>query len=189
MKHFKEDDISYTTINGVKGTINQMDVKTILCHLPKNGRYVETGSYLGCSAIVAALHSNVTVWAHDIWATNWDELKGGPPPEVKDYFFEFYKNVKANGLENRIIPIRGDSAYTLGIHDDDSIDIAFIDGDHSYEGCMNDLKAVWPKVKKNCAILIHDCLPDSPVDKAVKDFGKKFIILPHTCCMAVIVKD
>ena len=155
--------------------------------LGPGSRYVETGSYLGCSSLIIALHSNATVWAHDVWVSDWSELKGGPPPEVKDYLYEFYKNVKENNLENRIIPIRGDSAYTLGIHDDDSIDLAFIDGDHSYEGCLKDIRTIFPKMKKTGVILLHDCTPDSETLRALKDFTDDYEILPGTCGMARIV--
>ena len=109
------------------------------------------------------------MWCHDLWVTDWNELKGTPPPEVSNYFYEFYNNVKNNKLENRIIPIRGNSAYTLGIHSDNSIDLAFIDGDHSYEGCFADLKAIWPKMKSGSVVLIHDCNIEE-VLKAANDF-------------------
>ena len=161
-------------------------------NIPDGGRYIETGSYLGCSALLVALHSNATVWAHDIWVTDWSELKGLPPPEVKDYFYEFYKSVKNNKLENRIIPVRGRSEYTLGIHDDASIDLAFVDGDHSFEGCMADLNAVWPKVKKGGTILVHDGYQGSEVQKALKKFGTDndltFTMWPDSCGMFGITR-
>jgi predicted O-methyltransferase YrrM len=172
-----DNDIAYTNVNGTKGTLNHMDAFTLIEHakkLPDGGKYLETGSYLGCSALLVALHSGATVWAHDIWVTDWSELKGSrPPPEVKDYFYEFYDAVKKNGLENRVIPIRGNSIYTVGIHDDETIDLAFVDGDHSYEGCIGDLEAVLRKMKKTGTILAHDCIPDSAPLKAVTDFVNK----------------
>jgi hypothetical protein len=76
-----QEGIAYTFVNGVRGTLNQMDARTLIEHakaLPDGGRYLETGSYLGCSALLIALHSNATVWAHDIWVTDWSELKGPP---------------------------------------------------------------------------------------------------------------
>lgn len=169
------DGVCCTIINGAIGTLNQVDSRTLVYHaqrLPDGARYLETGSYLGCSALLVALHSNAIVWAHDIWVTDWSELKGCPPPEVKDYFYEFYSAVKKNGLENRVIPIRGDSLYTVGIHDDNSIDLAFVDGDHSYEGCLGDLKAVLPKMKPDGVILAHDCIENSAPLRAVIDFAK-----------------
>jgi predicted O-methyltransferase YrrM len=194
ISHFMEDGIAYTSINGTRGTLNYYDCMTIIEHaknLEPGEKYIETGSYLGCSALLVALHSNVTVWAHDIWVTDWTKLKGCPPPMEKDYFYKFYSAVKSNGLVNRIIPIRGDSVYTLGIHDDKSIDLCFIDGDHSYEGCLGDLMAVFPKMNTCGTILIHDCTPNSETLKAVKDFtednGLDFTIIPGTWGMARII--
>ena len=190
---FEIDGICYSSINGVKGTLNIFDVSALIEHaqkLPKNGRYIETGSYLGCSALIAALHSTATVWAHDIWTTEWSELRGSPPPEVQDYFYTFYSAVKANNFENRIIPIRGKSVYTVGIHDSQSIDLAFVDGDHSYDGCLTDLEAIFPKMKVGSTILIHDCIPLSEPLAAVTEFCDEknllFSVLPGTHGMAKI---
>lgn len=193
INHFVTDGIAYTSVNGTKGTLNQWDAHTIIDHaqrLPEGARYLETGSYLGCSALLVALHSNAMVWAHDLWVTDWSELKGCPPPQVNDYFYEFYSGVKKNGLEHRVIPIRGNSTYTVGIHEPQSIDLAFVDGDHSYEGCLGDLEAVLGKMKKTGTILVHDCIPDSEPLKAVTDFTNKngfnFKVLPGSWGMARI---
>ena len=191
-----EDDIAYTKVNGTRGTLNFHDAQTLISHakqLSKDSKYIETGSYLGCSSLLIALYSNATVWAHDIWVTDWSELKGCPPPEVKDYFYEFYSAVKKNKLENRIIPIRGNSVYTVGIHDDASIDLAFVDGDHSHEGCLHDLRAVWPKMKKGSVILVHDCVQNSEPLSAVKTFTQEknvtFDIIPGTWGMVRIISQ
>jgi predicted O-methyltransferase YrrM len=193
---FLENGIAFTSVNGVRGTLNKYDADALIEHaknLKPNAKYIETGSYLGCSSHLVALHSNATVWAHDRWVSDWSELKGGPPPMVKDYFYEFYSSVKSNNLVHRIIPIRGNSVYTVGIHDDESIDLAFIDGDHSYEGCLGDLEVVFPKMKKDGIILVHDCIPNTAGPealKAVEDFTKSqnltFTIVPYSWGMARI---
>ena len=79
--------------------------------------------------------------------------------------------MRDNKLQHKVIPIRGDSKYTLGIHEDKSIDLAFIDGDHSYEGALNDLQAIYPKMKSDGVILCHDCRPNSQVLKAITEFA------------------
>ncbi len=193
MEHGFKGDIAYTRIKGVYGTLNVHDARELLQHardIPRGGRYIETGSYLGCSAMIVALHSSATVWAHDIWTSEWSELKGSPPPEVSDYFYVFYSAVKANGLENRIIPIRGKSGYTVGIHDNNSVNLAFIDGDHTYDGCMTDLNVVFPKMKSGSTILVHDCVPLSEPLAAVEEFCDEknlmFSIIPGTYGMAKI---
>ena len=175
-----DDGMAYTYINGVKGTLNEADTNVLLNHyiqLPMNSKYVETGSYMGCSGVLAGLSSKhgSTVYCHDIWVENMEELStgSGPPPKVDDYFYTFYENVLNNNLQNIVIPIRGDSAYTLNIHRDESIDLAFIDGDHSFEGALKDLNAILPKMKKDGIILCHDCRPGSDVSNALRDFCVK----------------
>lgn len=37
-----------------------------------------------------------------------------------------------------------------------TIDLAFIDGDHSYKGCFNDFKAVYPLLSKTGIVVFHD---------------------------------
>lgn len=172
-----EQGVAYTYVNGVKGTLRQMDfqiLKQFTESIPTGGRYVETGSYLGCSSVIAALSvkRNVKIFAHDLWEQDMNNLdeNGSPPPFVENYFYKFYNNIKQNNLENVVIPIRGDSSWTLGIHDDESIDVAFIDGDHSYEGIQKDLKAAWPKMKENGYILCHDCSPNTKTLAGLVDF-------------------
>ena len=178
IKFETKNRIALTYVNGAKGTLSEADVGYLLDHiklLGENSKYVETGSYLGCSALLAALNSPATVWAHDIWIEDWSTLDGTvPPPEEQDYFFKFYENILNNKMENRIIPIRGNSAYTLKIHKPNSIDLAFIDGDHSYEGCMADLELLYPCMKPGSFILLHDCYFDMPPYKAVNDFVNKY---------------
>ncbi len=36
------------------------------------------------------------------------------------------------------------------------IDLAFIDGDHSYKGCLNDFKAVYPLLSETGVVIFHD---------------------------------
>ena len=126
--------------------------------------YVEVGSYLGCSSILMAsiLPPASMIYAHDIWVdtSNGETLgeEGGPPKEIDNYFYKFYDNIRNRGLEKKVIPIRGNSTYTLGIHHIGSITMGFVDGDHSYQGVMRDLKSIYPLVKSGGIILVHDVI-------------------------------
>jgi len=37
-----------------------------------------------------------------------------------------------------------------------TVDLAFIDGDHSYKGCLNDLKAIYPLLSPTGIVVFHD---------------------------------
>ncbi len=59
------------------------------------------------------------------------------------------------------------------------IDYAFIDGDHSYEGCLNDLKTIYPRMNPGGVMVIDDYKSGPPnggsipdVDAAVNNFIK-----------------
>ena len=128
------------------------------------------GFSLACQANTGRLYT-ATTFGSKIWKSC--RPVPAPPPKVDDYFYTFYENVLNNNLQNIVIPIRGDSAYTLNIHRDESIDLAFIDGDHSFEGALKDLNAILPKMKKDGTILCHDCRPGSDVSNALRDFCVK----------------
>ena len=177
IKHEVVDGMAYSYINGVKGTLRQSDVQILqnyAAQIPRNGIYAETGSYMGASSVLAGLVTKhgVRVYAHDVWVEDMNQLAadGAPPPKTDNYFFKFYKNIIDNQLTRTVIPIRGPSQWTLGIHEDKSIDLAFIDGDHSYEGVKGDLEAIWDKMKPNSTILLHDCSQGSKTLQGVIDF-------------------
>ena len=56
---------------------------------------------------------------------------------------------------------------------DDSIDLIFIDGDHTYDGVIEDLKISWDKINKNGGILCGDDINRSSVKNACDDFFKE----------------
>ena len=143
-------------------------------------RYAETGSYLGCSSIMmtSLLPPGSIVYAHDLWV-DWGSgeilAKEGDPPEmIENYFYHFYENVRSRGLERSIIPVRGNSSYTLGMHEPESLNIGFIDGDHSYNGVLADLRAMHPLMKPGGVLLLHDVMNTgeiiNPAGEAVRDF-------------------
>lgn len=190
--------IAYTYANGVKGTLNYMDVANIINEakkLPVDNAavYLETGSFLGCSSVIVAsvTSANTLVYAHDIWSNSvLDDHRTGPPPKQEDDHFRiFYSNVKKTGFQKKIIPIRGDSRYTVDvIHDDGSVDLAFVDGDHSENGIYGDLTAVYPKMKEGGVILCHDCTQGSETLRGLLRFTTDFQMLPGTCGMVKIIK-
>ena len=56
--HVDDNNIAFTYANNVKGTLNQNDVRVLLenfARLPFGSKYLEIGSYLGCSSIIAGL--------------------------------------------------------------------------------------------------------------------------------------
>ena len=50
------------------------------------------------------------------------------------------------------------------------VDLLFIDGDHSYEGCTRDLENWYDNVSPGGHVLLHDCYFGCEVQPAVVDF-------------------
>jgi hypothetical protein len=82
-------------------------------------------------------------------------------------------NVRFAGARARVL--RGRSVDAAGTIANKSLDLAFIDADHTYEGCKADLAAYWPKVKPGGVISGHDYANDAwefgpTVKRAVDEF-------------------
>lgn len=78
----------------------------------------------------------------------------------------FNEIVKRYKDKNNVEVIRSYSKLAIEKFDNDYFDWVYIDANHSYEGCMNDLKAIDSKVKDSGYICGHDY-----ETKAIKRFG------------------
>lgn len=110
--------------------------------------------------------------------------------------------VKVYGVDLRDDPevpytdfIRGDSVVVARMWSDKNrINVLFIDGDHSYEGCKADINAWYPHMAKDGVMLFHDHDGTSPgVVKAVAEFVanhnvKEYYISPNERCSMARVR-
>ncbi len=57
---------------------------------------------------------------------------------------------------------------------DKKVDVIFIDGDHSYEGCKDDIDNWYPQMAKGGVMLFHDADETSPgVVQAIEEFAEE----------------
>ena len=96
---------------------------------------------------------SITQWhGVDMWGEN-------PPGYQREYAGEsYYKtvtNVASKHPDRAIIHRMSTDEACLSV-EDESIDIVFIDADHSYEGVYNDILKWEPKVRKGGIISGHD---------------------------------
>lgn len=135
--------------------------------------FVELGSWQGGSAIYLAQKiqekkKNITVHCVDLW---WNMIDIGVEGSI---FFEFWRNVWRSKTEQIIMPIQFDSSRAAGLFDK-VVDFVFVDADHSYEKCKQDILYWLPKIKKGGWIGGHDF--HGHVERAVYDvFDKKNVI-------------
>lgn len=112
---------------------------------------VEIGSFLGLSAVWFAQRVD-SVTCVDLWfepANHETEnnlvgtLRRWDLPN--DFFPLFRDNVMRSGLWHKIRPVRGNSHFVYG--EVPFVDLAYIDGDHSYEGCKRDIEIYREKAR------------------------------------------
>ena len=119
------------------------------------GRIVETGRFNGGSVfLMSAANPEAQIHSIDIKPQN-DAL-------LKDIF-------EKTGFGAHVDLITGDSQKTrypqIG-----EIGMLFVDGDHTYQGCTNDLENWYDLVVPGGHIVLHDCYHGNEVMDAVIDF-------------------
>lgn len=95
----------------------------------------------------------------------------------KDISMFYNDEIKAK-YKDRLIPIEGYSFDVANKLENNSIDLIFIDADHSYEAVKKDIVAYTPKLKENGILSGHDI--DYPgVNKAVTELIQNFDVGPN----------
>jgi hypothetical protein len=107
----------------------------------------------------------------------WQQLNqrgdGGFPD---DWHMGNYSEAMARTAKysDRRIVWRGKSFEQIPFIPDDQLVLAYVDADHSYEGCKRDLDLIWPKIQSGGILSGHDFLaPEYGVGMAVIDFAEQ----------------
>jgi predicted O-methyltransferase YrrM len=116
--------------------------------LPDGARIVEVGVMYGRSlaildAIMRHHGKSFEVFGVDLWE--------GPPSKE-----ECEKWLSLLGFRERVTLLQCDSVKAAEQFEDGSCDLVFIDGDHSFAGCLRDINAWLPKVKIGGLLAGHD---------------------------------
>jgi hypothetical protein len=155
MNHF------YRDIPGYMSNTNIECFDYVLERLPAgNINWIELGSFSGKSAAYCVVElinkkQNFTFSCVDIWENGMQE--------------SFEKNILP--IAEHVNFSKNYSYDEANKYDDNSIDVCYVDGDHSYEGVTKDLNAWWPKLKTGAIFFGDDFTKGFPgVGKAVKEF-------------------
>lgn len=120
---------------------------------------VEVGCLLGRSACylgekLQALGKKTTLLCVDSWPSTY--MWGPEKATALEAPFEtFYANVRQSGLLKTIVPIRAKSTWAAQFVKN-GLDFVFIDAEHDYKSCAEDIKAWLPKIRKGGVIAGHD---------------------------------
>lgn len=119
-----------TSINGFPCPWRQDVVETIiplLSNLNSNSVFVDCGSLDASMVYLASIFGNgCSIYSHHHWmASGWED-QGYPPDEGTAAYWDFWNSVKKLGIQRAVTPMRGMVQYTLGCHDAQTVDLAFI---------------------------------------------------------------
>lgn len=164
-------DVARTAIawNGIVGFLLRQEFAVLYrtaFTAPEGAKFLEIGSFFGLSSAITATAfrdaGNHSAHLHcvDLW---------------EEYFGASLGEFQANCESAQVLPwisAYKESSRTVGERfAEKTFDVVFIDGDHSYEGCLADLRATLPLVKPGGKIIGHDYAPYSmPVVNAVQEF-------------------
>lgn len=120
----------------------------------KSFSIAEIGSYIGASACcfgaAASADKNTQIICIDTW--NNDAMSEGN----RDTWAEFKKNTAS--FSDCVVPVRG---FSIDVVEQvrkitPTLDLLFIDGDHSYEGVKADWEAYKDFLKPGSIVMFHD---------------------------------
>jgi hypothetical protein len=86
---------------------------------------------------------------------------------------EIYKTAMANLTDRRCLPTKMSSVEAAKRVSDEALDFVYIDADHDYEHCKQDLEAWFPKVRHGGLVAGHDYLNWTKEEGAGCEFGVK----------------
>jgi Methyltransferase domain len=157
--------------------------KEILSRLPmdKNIKGCEIGVFEGKLSRVLLENQNVSLIMVDPWTTSDDviglgEFHSSLTQDQQDInYANTCINVQEAGTRAKIM--RMTSIEASNHVTDDELDFVFIDANHSYESCKEDIEAWFPKVKSAGLVSGHDYndprYPEWGVQRAVDEFAEK----------------
>lgn len=148
----------------------------VLDKIPEDATIVELGSFVGGSIIritnkLKELNKldNVNIHVVDNWICENISYEGRQWSQVHDNFLEkFLDNVKIAGIFDKLTINCSDSLVPVDSHQDNTIDLLFVDDGHTYPHTKNVLEAWLPKVKIGGYIIGHD-FSSNGVEMAVKE--------------------
>ncbi len=142
------------TYNDVFGYYSsQLEIEQLAYFAVGRKNCLEVGSYLGKASIAIAMGAEKVLCIDTFLAVTDKHDKHGNLLQTGNCLPAFLNNIE--GYEN-ISYIQGLSEEIVPTLEDESFDLIYVDGDHSYEGVKKDIICCWPKLKKGGLMVFHD---------------------------------
>jgi len=148
---------------------------------------VELGVYEGKhSSLMLSQHKNLFLNCIDMWEL-WNKNDKNYPADYNSGVRKIMedidkaKNVYQSAMKilspyhGRVRVIKSDTVEAAKEFKDGSIDFVYIDGDHTFSGCLADIEAWYPKLNSTGIMAGHDYMrmrDDRGVYRAVNHFAK-----------------
>ena len=112
----------------------------------------------------------------DAWETRNQKGDGGSPQSWHNANYTVAcQLLRPYGGRSKIL--RGPTTQMAQYVPDESVDLVYVDADHSYEGVKNDILAWWPKLKSGGYFAFHDYEMEAyGVKQAVQEFAAQHIM-------------
>jgi predicted O-methyltransferase YrrM len=148
----------------IYGFCNFVDLyQRAVTNMPDNALAVEIGTLAGHSAALMATLINQSQKYINFYSIDpLPDLFGDDSVNYYSQEFDipmydlFLRNIKSLGMQHYITQMRIKSVPASKLFADNSVDFLFIDGDHTYEGALEDIKTWLPKMKAKSIIAGHD---------------------------------
>ena len=178
------------TFDEIDGWFSPNDCKGYLFLIENSSddaSFVEVGSWLGKSTsfLLDNKKENQTVTCVDTWKGSENELETNHKLAKETDIFEIFKE---NLGDREYTAIRLPSVEAAEQFEDGSLDVVFIDAEHTYNALKADIAAWAPKVKKGGYLAGHDYHPHwQGVVDAVNESFKEQLVTPGEfgCCWIV----
>lgn len=169
--------------------IEEKDIKSLIDLIDYTGlsgiNMCEIGSYIGESTSIFLDTGKIsTITAIDPWINGYDvydDTSSAIPFSIIEQNFD----LKMLKYEKSVIKIKNYSNLVFNNFPDKYFDLVYIDGLHTYKGCLSDIINYMPKIKSTGFISGHDygsyMFHLQGVTKAVDEyFGKPDFVFPDS---------
>lgn len=131
---------------------------------------VELGSFAGVSSELFALHCK-TLHCIDPWLPYW-EINDSEKMNIAELKFDFMMKSYNNIIKYKLKSTEANIKF-----EDNSLDLVYIDSDHSSENVQKEILSWLPKIKKNGHISGHDINLPTVFNVVTKYFDPTYLEL------------
>lgn len=152
-------------IRGIGGWFSEREgarLAELAAGVPPGQEIVEVGSYLGRSScwMAASVAAGVRVTCVDPWLGPRPGREGTDDPwDLKTgdaWLAKFTENVRACGVEDRVVPVRATSAEAAAAWDGRPVGLLFVDAVHEYDSILEDFTLWSPHIAPGGWLALHD---------------------------------